>query len=111
MRSGRAPSSRAAARGVGNKGYFFAPTVLADVPTIARAMNEEPFGPVALINAFNDLDEAVAEANRLPYGLASYAFTALGGDGRRARRSGSKPAWSAINQHAVCAGRKCRSAA
>ncbi len=60
---------------VGNKGYFFAPTVLANVPVSARAMNEEPFGPLALVNSFADLDEALAEANRLPYGLASYAFT------------------------------------
>ncbi|MGP8233142.1 MAG: NAD-dependent succinate-semialdehyde dehydrogenase [Methylovirgula sp.] len=60
----------------GNRGYFFAPTVLAHVPTSARAMTEEPFGPVALVNSFETIDEAVAEANRLAYGLASYAFTA-----------------------------------
>ena len=60
---------------LGNKGYFFAPTVLANVPLSARAMNEEPFGPLALVNAFDDLDEALAEANRLLYALASYAFT------------------------------------
>ncbi len=60
---------------IGNKGYFFAPTILADVPTTARAMNEEPFGPIALVNRFHEVDEAIAEANRLPYGLASYAFT------------------------------------
>lgn len=59
---------------LGNKGYFFAPTVLADVPVTARIMHEEPFGPVALINRFHDVAEAIAEANRLPYGLASYAF-------------------------------------
>jgi succinate-semialdehyde dehydrogenase/glutarate-semialdehyde dehydrogenase len=56
-------------------GYFFAPTVLSDIPMAARAMNEEPFGPLALFRAFDDLDEAIAEANRLPYGLASYLFT------------------------------------
>jgi succinate-semialdehyde dehydrogenase/glutarate-semialdehyde dehydrogenase len=60
---------------IGNKGYFFAPTVLVDVPADARVMNEEPFGPVALINSFRDLDDAVREANRLPYGLAAYAYT------------------------------------
>ena len=60
---------------IGNKGYFFEPTVLAGVPIDARIMNEEPFGPVALVNSFQDFDEVVAEANRLPYGLASYAFT------------------------------------
>jgi succinate-semialdehyde dehydrogenase/glutarate-semialdehyde dehydrogenase len=59
----------------GHKGYFFAPTILAHVPTNARAMNEEPFGPIALVNSFETLDEAVTEANRLAYGLASYAFT------------------------------------
>ncbi|MEW6438365.1 MAG: NAD-dependent succinate-semialdehyde dehydrogenase [Pseudomonadota bacterium] len=60
---------------LGNKGYFFAPTVLANVPLSARVMNEEPFGPLALVNTFDDLDEALAEANRLLYALASYAFT------------------------------------
>jgi succinate-semialdehyde dehydrogenase/glutarate-semialdehyde dehydrogenase len=56
-------------------GYFYAPTVLSDVPVAARAMNEEPFGPLALFRPFDTLDEAIAEANRLPYGLASYLFT------------------------------------
>ncbi|OPH83448.1 NAD-dependent succinate-semialdehyde dehydrogenase [Nitrobacter vulgaris] len=60
---------------VGNKGYFFEPTVITDVPKDARAMNEEPFGPLALISPFSSFDEAAEEANRLPYGLASYAFT------------------------------------
>lgn len=62
-------------RRIGNEGNFFEPTVLADVPTDARIMNEEPFGPVAVLNRFETLDEAIDEANRLPYGLASYAFT------------------------------------
>ncbi|MEY4858669.1 MAG: hypothetical protein RLZZ235_836, partial [Pseudomonadota bacterium] len=48
---------------------------MTDVPKDARAMNEEPFGPMAMISRFKDLDEVVEEANRLPYGLASYAFT------------------------------------
>ena len=56
-------------------GYFYAPTVLADVPLAARAMNEEPFGPIALMRCFDDLEEAITEANRLPYGLAAYVFT------------------------------------
>ncbi|GGA62870.1 NAD-dependent succinate-semialdehyde dehydrogenase [Nitratireductor aestuarii] len=60
---------------IGNQGNFFEPTVLSDVPTSARIMNEEPFGPVAVINRFSELDEAIAEANRLPFGLAAYAFT------------------------------------
>lgn len=58
-----------------NKGYFFEPTVLVDVPKTARAMNEEPFGPVALMSRFKEFDEVMTEANRLPYGLASYAYT------------------------------------
>jgi len=56
-------------------GYFFAPTVLSDVPNKARIMNEEPFGPVAVINSFSDYDSVIREANRLPYGLAAFAFT------------------------------------
>jgi succinate-semialdehyde dehydrogenase / glutarate-semialdehyde dehydrogenase len=60
---------------VGNKGYFFEPTVVTNVPKSARAMNEEPFSPLALISPFSKFDDAAAEANRLPFGLASYAFT------------------------------------
>jgi succinate-semialdehyde dehydrogenase/glutarate-semialdehyde dehydrogenase len=60
---------------IGNRGYFFPLTVLADVPDDARAMHEEPFGPLALINPVRDLDEAINKANALPYGLAAYAFT------------------------------------
>ncbi len=56
-------------------GYFYAPTVLSDVPDTARIMNEEPFGPVAVINSFSDYDAVIKEANRLPYGLAAFAFT------------------------------------
>jgi succinate-semialdehyde dehydrogenase/glutarate-semialdehyde dehydrogenase len=60
---------------IGNKGYFFEPTVVSDVSNDARAMNEEPFGPLALISRFSTFEEVAEEANRLPYGLASYAFT------------------------------------
>jgi succinate-semialdehyde dehydrogenase / glutarate-semialdehyde dehydrogenase len=60
---------------IGNKGNFFEPTVLTNVPTDARIMNEEPFGPVAVISTFHGFDDVVAEANRLPFGLASYAYT------------------------------------
>jgi len=59
----------------GNKGYFFQPTVLTDIPADARVMHEEPFGPLALFMPFKTFDDAIAEANRLPYGLASYAYT------------------------------------
>ena len=60
---------------IGNRGYFFPLTVLAEVPDDARAMNEEPFGPLALINPVKTLDEAIEKANALPFGLAAYAFT------------------------------------
>src|SRR5579862_4363556 len=56
-------------------GYFYSPTVLSDVPNKARIMNEEPFGPVAVINPFSDFDSVMQQANRLPYGLAAFAFT------------------------------------
>ena len=57
------------------KGYFFEPTVLADVPNSARIMNDEPFGPVAILNPFSVFEDVLAEANRLPYGLAAFGFT------------------------------------
>ena len=60
---------------LGDRGFFFAPTVLTGAALNSRVMNEEPFGPLALMIPFSDFDEAVAEANRLPYGLAAYAYT------------------------------------
>ena len=57
------------------KGYFFQPTVLANVPDNARVMQEEPFGPLAIINPVGSLDEAIEKANSVPYGLAAYGFT------------------------------------
>jgi succinate-semialdehyde dehydrogenase / glutarate-semialdehyde dehydrogenase len=60
---------------IGQAGNFWAPTVLVDVPLEAKVFNDEPFGPMAAIRSFNTLDEAIAEANRLPYGLAGYAYT------------------------------------
>ncbi len=59
-------------------GFFFRPTVLADVTLEARAMMEEPFGPVALLQPFDTVEDAITEANRLPYGLAAYCFTENG---------------------------------
>lgn len=59
----------------GNKGYFFQPTVLANVPDAARVMQEEPFGPLAVINPVSSLEQAIAQANAVPFGLAGYAFT------------------------------------
>ena len=60
---------------IGNQGSFYAPTVLRDVPTTASIMNDEPFGPLAPISRFSTLNDAVEEANRLPFGLSAYAFT------------------------------------
>ncbi len=60
---------------VDGDGYFFAPTVLAEVPTDARVLNEEPFGPIAIVTKVPDLATAIRIGNSLPYGLASYAFT------------------------------------
>lgn len=62
----------------GDRGYFFQPTAIADVPIDADAMNIEPFGPMALMRPFATLDEAIEQANRLPFGLAAYAFTENG---------------------------------
>ncbi|MBB6309061.1 NAD-dependent succinate-semialdehyde dehydrogenase [Xanthobacter tagetidis] len=67
----------------GNRGWFYAPTVVSDLPPDARLLNEEPFGPVALIAPFETLDAVIAEANRLPFGLAAYAYT-------RSQRSASR---------------------
>lgn len=66
---------QAGGKRIGNKGFFFEPTVMTDVPHEARIMNEEPFGPIAPIAPFKDFESVVAEANRLPYGLAAYAYT------------------------------------
>ncbi|HWL58886.1 MAG TPA: NAD-dependent succinate-semialdehyde dehydrogenase [Paracoccus sp. (in: a-proteobacteria)] len=60
----------------GNKGYFFQPTVMTSVPEDARILHEEPFGPIAPMIPFRDEEALMTEVNRLPYGLAAYAFTA-----------------------------------
>lgn len=60
---------------IGNRGFFLEPTVLTEVPDDADVVNIEPFGPVAPVIRFGELDEAITIANRLPYGLCSYAFT------------------------------------
>ncbi|MBB3764200.1 NAD-dependent succinate-semialdehyde dehydrogenase [Sphingomicrobium lutaoense] len=59
----------------GGNGFFYQPTLLADVPLEADIMSNEPFGPVAVARPFKDMDEALEQANRLPYGLAAFAFT------------------------------------
>jgi succinate-semialdehyde dehydrogenase/glutarate-semialdehyde dehydrogenase len=60
---------------IGSRGYFWQPTVFANADPRCLAANAEPFGPLALTMPFRTFDEAVAAANRLPYGLAAYAFT------------------------------------
>jgi succinate-semialdehyde dehydrogenase/glutarate-semialdehyde dehydrogenase len=75
----KAKGARVLAGGArGNNGYFYQPTVLADVPLEANVMSNEPFGPLALIRPFGGFDEAIEQANRLPYGLAAFAFTENG---------------------------------
>lgn len=71
---------------IGNEGFFFQPTVLTGVTNDMRIMNEEPFGPVVSALPFRDFDEVVEQANRLPFGLAAYAFTE---NGRQANRIGA----------------------
>lgn len=71
----------------GNVGYFWQPTVLADVPDKARLMREEPFGPIAAIAPYLDVDDAVQRANSLDYGLAAYVF---GGDLAKAQAIGDR---------------------
>lgn len=60
---------------IGETGNFWQPTILTDVPQDARIVNDEPFGPVASIQSFKTIEDAIRQANRLPYGLAGYAFT------------------------------------
>ncbi|RYE08267.1 MAG: NAD-dependent succinate-semialdehyde dehydrogenase [Hyphomicrobiales bacterium] len=60
---------------IGNRGYFWQPTVLGDVPDNADIMQEEPFGPVVPIVPFGDADEVLGRANNTAFGLASYVFT------------------------------------
>jgi succinate-semialdehyde dehydrogenase/glutarate-semialdehyde dehydrogenase len=74
--SQRSATITAGGERVGNRGSFFAPTVVKDATADCLAMNEEPFGPLALLCPFGDYGEAIAEANRLPVGLSAYCFTA-----------------------------------
>ena len=93
----------------GNKGYFYEPTVMTDVPLDAKIMNDEPFGPLAPITPFKDFDSVMAEANRLPWGLAAYAYTKTRRPCRRSARPRKRhgvdqppwagPAGSAVRRH------------
>jgi succinate-semialdehyde dehydrogenase/glutarate-semialdehyde dehydrogenase len=73
-------------RRLGTQGYYYAPTVLSEIPHSTAIMNEEPFGPVALINPFRTEEEMIAEANRLPYGLAAFSWTRDAGRQKRLAR-------------------------
>jgi succinate-semialdehyde dehydrogenase / glutarate-semialdehyde dehydrogenase len=66
-------------------GFFYRPTVLSDVPLEADIMSNEPFGPVALIRPFGSFDEAIEQANRLPFGLSAFVHTE---NGRTANMAG-----------------------
>jgi succinate-semialdehyde dehydrogenase/glutarate-semialdehyde dehydrogenase len=83
-------------------GFFFEPTVLADVPLDARIMHEEPFGPIAVLRPFDTLADGLAEANRLPYALSAYAFTS---DARTALDVGDglEAGMIGINQYRIIA--------
>ncbi len=85
---------------IGNQGYFYAPTVLSEVPLDAEIMNEEPFGPVAIVNPYRTEEEMIAEANRLPYGLAAYNWTS---DVARQRRLADRieAGMVGINSHMI----------
>ena len=66
---------RCGGEAIPGKGYFYPPTVLEDVPPDARVQRIEPFGPIAVLQPFSTLDEALARANGLSIGLSAYAFT------------------------------------
>jgi succinate-semialdehyde dehydrogenase/glutarate-semialdehyde dehydrogenase len=83
---GKGASLRTGGERIGNTGNFFQPTVLTDVPLSARVMNDEPFGPLAILSPFKRFDDAIAEANCLPYGLAAYVYTGSLGTANAAAR-------------------------
>ena len=86
VQDAKAKGARVVAGGErGDGGFFFQPTLLADVPNTADIMNDEPFGPVAVSRPFDTFEEVIGEANRLPFGLAAFAFTE---NGRRANLIG-----------------------
>ena len=72
---------------MGNQGFFWEPTVMKDVPDEARIMSEEPFGPVAPVQAFKTMDEVIEKSNGLSFGLASYVYTS---DGAKAKTMGEQ---------------------
>jgi succinate-semialdehyde dehydrogenase/glutarate-semialdehyde dehydrogenase len=81
-----------------NQGFFYKPTVLADVPAEARIMTEEPFGPLAPIVPFKSFDEVVERANGVAYGLAAYAFT---NDEKRATAIADALQWGMVGVNSL----------
>lgn len=81
-------------------GRFYEPTVLANVPVEAEIMTEEPFGPVAIINPFDTLDDALREANRVPFGLAAYAYSRRT-DRVQAALAGLEAGMVSVNHHGL----------
>ncbi|WP_019015297.1 NAD-dependent succinate-semialdehyde dehydrogenase [Elioraea tepidiphila] len=81
-----------------NQGFFYKPTVLADVPAEARIMTEEPFGPLAPIVPFKSFDEVVERANGVDYGLAAYAFT---NDEKRATAIADALQWGMVGVNSL----------
>jgi succinate-semialdehyde dehydrogenase / glutarate-semialdehyde dehydrogenase len=98
----RAKGARVVAGGdaIGNTGNFHAPTVVAEAHSGLLAMNDEPFGPLALVARVGSVDEALAEANRMPIGLGSYAFTSNAHTAAKISRS-MKAGMLAINHFAI----------
>lgn len=85
---------------IGNSGNFYAPTILSGMTPAMRAMNEEPFGPLALVMRVNSVGDALQEANRMPVGLGSYAFTSSQHTAARVTR-GIKAGMLGINHFAL----------
>lgn len=72
---GRGAAVLAGGKRLEREGFFWPPTILADVPPDALVMHEEPFGPILTVERFSSIDQAIARANATDYGLASYFFT------------------------------------
>ena len=60
---------------IGDVGNYYAPTIVTNIPDDSLVMTEEPFGPIAPMTTFTELDDVIARANSTPFGLASFAFT------------------------------------
>src|SRR5690606_16119031 len=71
----RGATLRTGGKKLGSAGWFYPATVLSETPCHALVMNEEPFGPIATVNPFDTVEDALIEANRLEYGLAAYVYT------------------------------------